>query len=232
MSDRFQSALGRTAECPDLEALAGEPRTPEIERHIAACGYCRAELALLHEFESAEPGPEELASVQWIESELRRRSAADGPSPTLWERLSGWVSPGGQRAWVMVAASLMVLVAAGLIFRPNGPVGVPSAPHGTVWRSGKFAAVGPVGEIAASPNEFRWEGVTGAAGYRVQLMEVDRTVIWTGESTGTSITIPDTVRGQLKPGRSFQWQAVAQNAAGEQLAATDLQSFHIPVTRP
>jgi hypothetical protein len=233
MSDPWKPALDRTPECPGLEALAETPRPPEIEQHVEHCSHCRTELALLREFETAEPGPEELASVQWIESELRKRQTpAVAARPSVWERLSGWFAPGRQQVWVMAAATLMVLVAAGLYFRPDGTARPAAAPDRTVWRSGKFAAIGPVGEVSTSPREFRWEPVADATNYRLQLMEVDRTVIWTGESSAPDVAIPDAVRAQFLPGRSFEWQAIARNAAGEQLAATDLQTFHIPVTRP
>jgi len=232
MSDGFRAALGRTAECPTVEALAETPRRPEIVRHMESCAHCQAELALLHEFESAEPAADEIASVQWIESELRRRQVAPSPRHTVWERLAEWWAAGGQRAWVAVAASLFVLVAAGVYTRQDGAPRTPSTSDGMVWRSGKFAVLGPVGEVAAGPAEFRWEAVAGAANYRIQLMEVDHTVVWTTSATLASVGIPDHVRAQFKPGRTFEWQVVAQNATGEQLAATDLQSFHIALTRP
>lgn len=234
MNDRLKAALGRTADCPSVEALATAPDNPDVQRHIEACIHCRAELVLLQEFESAEPQPEELASVQWIAGELRRRNSAiaqASPSPSAWSRFLAWLGavpgPGRGRALVMVAASLLIVVTAGVYFRQSSAVRPPAS--GIVWRSGRFAAMAPSGEMAQSPVEFRWEAVPGAASYQVQLLQVDRTVIWTGESSQTTIEIPSNIRAQLRPGRAFQWQVTARNTAGESIASTDLQDFRITV---
>ena len=236
MIDPIQTALGPSGDCPTLEALAAAPAGSDIERHLAACAHCRTELALLREFETAEVRPHELASVEWIASRLRRdAAAATGRTrpETVWNRLRAWVAfpfaPGPQRAFAAVAALLLV-VAAGLYLRPAAETRHPAAVDGTVWRSGRFAAVSPAGDVAEAPAEFRWEPVPDAAAYRIQLMEVDRTVIWSGDSAQTAIAIPQAVRAQLQPARAFLWQVTAKNQAGQPVASTDLQTFHVLIT--
>jgi hypothetical protein len=236
----FKSALGPTGECPRPELLAAAGN-PEVQRHLASCSRCRTELAMLLEFEKAEPRPDELAGVKWIQTELRRRSpelTAVAPTAlpqpvSIWERLHAWVQylslPHGRGMLLVAAASLLVMVTAGVYLRQGGDVPRPSPSAGgaDVWRSGQFAAVSPVGDVAQSPAEFRWEAVPGAAAYQIRLMEVDGAVIWSSEVTPTSVEIPHNVRSKLAPGRAFQWEVVARSAAGERIASTVLQNFHI-----
>jgi hypothetical protein len=231
----IKAAVGRTANCPGLETLAQKPRKPDVERHLETCSHCRAELALMHEFENAEPQPDEMAAVQWIESELRRREAAvTVPLPSTWNRFFGWLqmafAPGRHRAFAAVAASLVIAVAAGVYFRSGDTARLPGNTAGDLWRSTALATISPAGEITQTPTELHWEAVPGARRYQVQIMQVDRTVVWTGESDQTTVQIPRNIREQLKPGRAFQWKVIAHNAAGEQIASSDLQIFHIIVT--
>jgi hypothetical protein len=236
----FKSALGPTAGCPRPELLVSAAGNPDVQRHLENCSRCRTELAMLLEFEKAEPRPDELASVQWIQSELRRRSPeltaavpAVFPQPgSIWERLHPWVgylwSPRG-RGMLLVAASLLVMVTAGVYLRQGGDAQRPSTSAGgaEVWRSGQFVVVSPVGDVAQSPSEFRWEAVPRATTYQIRLMEVDGAVIWSSDVTQTSVEIPHNVRSKLTPGRAFQWEVVARSAAGERIASTVLQKFHI-----
>ncbi len=70
----LRSAMGKTAQCPSLEALAA--MDAKARAHAEQCAYCRNELAMLVEFQDAAPLPGEAADLAWIQSELKRRSAA------------------------------------------------------------------------------------------------------------------------------------------------------------
>lgn len=239
MADGMKPVPGRPAVCPSLDALAAPAPGPEIQSHLDNCSQCRTDLALFKAFETDQPRPDELASVQWIENELQRRTRAATstvPSPSAWSHLLAWVGaafgPGRQRAFALAAASLLVVVATGLYVRHAGQVLPAGPPDGMVWRSSRFTAISPSGEITKTPVDLRWESVSGAASYQVQVLQVDRTILWSGETTQTAVKIPDNLRVQLTPGRAFQWQVFARNPAGEQIASTDLQNFHIVVTTP
>jgi hypothetical protein len=236
----FQAALRRTGECPDLDALAAGAENANVQRHLANCSRCQNELAMLQEFESAEAEPHELESVQWMESQLRGRlPELVSPAPAelqhssgVWERLLGWIritlAPANRRTVSLAAASLLAVAGAGLYLRRGSDVPRPSAPvASSVWRSAQFAAISPAGDLSQRPSRLQWESVPGSATYRVELREVDGTVIWSGETTQPEINIPAAILVQLKPGRAFRWQASAFNAAGAKMAATNLQSFHI-----
>ena len=56
-----------------LDASLPEPSRARVAVHVAACERCELELALLKEFESATPRPDEEATVDWIVGRLRRR---------------------------------------------------------------------------------------------------------------------------------------------------------------
>src|SRR5690349_2348442 len=79
----------------DLPAEAAERRA--METHLAECGHCRAEFALLREFEAGTIRPDEKEAVQWIAerlaSEGRRQRAAKSMEPRRewWRRL--WTPP-------------------------------------------------------------------------------------------------------------------------------------------
>ena len=243
--DLLKAALGRTGDCPALESLEAAETNPDVQRHLAGCSRCRTELAMLREFRGAEPRAEEMASVEWIASELRRRSPElAGPAPVVHpqpasprDRLRAWTgglfAPQRRRTLSLAAVALLVVVAAGVYLRPGANFERPSPSGGTaVWRSGEFAAVSPLGDVTEAPSEFRWQTVPGAATYSIQLVEVDRTVVWSADSTRTSIEVPAEIRQKLKPARAFHWQVVARNAGGQNIASTDLQTFHILATRP
>jgi hypothetical protein len=200
----------------------------------------------LREFESGEPVVEELASVKWIESELVRRAlptssaaltsnAAPAPrSASIWERLSLWAEdlapPRRRFALSMAGVSLLLIAGAGIYLQRGGepPLTNPAAP--AVWRSLRFAAIGPVGDLTQAPAVFQWEAVPGAAKYAIHLRGVDGVEVWSEESAQTTIAPPQAIRSMLTGGRAFHWTVDARNAAGEKMASTDSQTFHILAT--
>jgi len=205
--------------------------------HVEHCAYCQNELAMLVEFQQAEPRQEEAADVAWIQSELERRSATTRQASvpdSVWARISSWISHTfPSRGWqtIAVAAGLIFVVAGGMYLR-QGNEGLRPAGEAPVWRSQGFAGVAPLGDVAAAPADLEWEAVSGAAKYQVRVMEVDRTEIWRAESSGTRILLPPEVRAQMTAGRSFLWTVTAHDVTGSTVAETGLQTFHIFATSP
>ncbi len=235
MTNPIRRACETTPECPSLESLAQRHREPALRNHVETCAHCRTELALLSAFEQADAKPHERPPVQWIEGELRRRFSTPpfAAAPSRWSRLVaaiGRFADGGYRTLALGAASLLIAIAAGVYLRPQAALQNSALSEEVILRSAAFAAIAPAGDVAAPPTEFRWQTAPGAARYEVQLVEVDRTVIWSGETTLTQIEIPSDVRAQLKPGRTFQWKVLSRNSAGEQTGSSNLQIFHTVVT--
>jgi hypothetical protein len=237
----LKSALSPAGDCPGLTALAGADLSPEIQRHVSGCSRCRTELAMLREFENGAPNPEEAAAVHWIQDELLRRApqfarpiaAPPRPSP-IREGIGHWVSdlfsPRRRFALSMVGVSLLLLITAGIYSRRGSEEPLANPAHPAVWRSGQFAAVSPIGDITRPPANFQWESVQGAVKYVFQLSGVDGAELWHGESSETNIEPSKEIRNLLKPGRAFHWKVDAQNAAGETIASTGSQTFHIVAT--
>ena len=196
---------------------------------------------MLREFENGAPNPKETAAVHWIQDELLRRGpqftspieAPPRPSP-IWEGIGHWVSdlfsPRRRFALAMAGVSLLLLITAGIYSRRGSEAPLANPANPAVWRSGEFAPISPIGDITQTPASFRWEGIPGAKKYVVQLSGVDGAELWHGESVETGIEPPREIRNILTPGRAFHWKVDAQNAAGETVASTASQTFHIVAT--
>jgi hypothetical protein len=168
-------------------------------RHIESCTYCRKKLALLKSFEAQ--------SLQPIQADRGKGSPAFG-------RIA------------LAAASLLVAVGVGVHFRQTqefdlkGPV---------IYRSAQFAAISPIGSVVSAPPAFKWEAVADAATYRLSLMDVDRSEIWTVETSDTTVAAPPEVQRKMTAGRGFLWTVSARNTAGEKVSETDPQKLYISI---
>lgn len=236
----LKAALSRTRQCLPVEILAAIAEEPvdagtnlQAREHLSGCAHCQSELALFREFQEAEARSGEIESVAWVQSELRRRSAevAGIGAESAREPESLWARVTARRHWrtlSLVAASLLVAVTAGLYLRSGADRDRRGEP--VIYRSRKLSAVAPMGEISEAPADFQWQPAPGAAKYQLRLMEVDRTLIWSAEVANTSISIPLAVHERMTPGRAFLWEVIARNGAGEKIAESNLQNFHILVT--
>lgn len=199
---------------PDVQALA----------HIACCPRCQAERALLAEFESATPLPEEEGKVAWISRRLEDRltpmRAAPKPEPR-WRR---WLSFRSLNTIGFSLAAAMVVVALGVgLYGRRQPLLV--APQGALTlRSGEIAAISPLGDLDAAPSMLLWQPVAGASSYSVRVMEVDRTLVWIGETKVPSAALPARL---IAPGKPLLWQVTAKDAAGNALAQSASQRFRL-----
>ncbi len=202
---------------------------------------------MLREFEAAEPRPEELADVQWIQSELARRRAATSPTPEpaqpravvapasrggLAAGLSDWLAalfePRRRFALSMACGALLVIFVVGISLRHNSEE--PLTGSNPVFRSSDIVAIAPAGDLTAPPTEFHWEAVPAAAAYAIELTGVDGAVLWSAQSTVASVAVPAAIRAQFVPGRAFRWSVTARNTAGQKIASSNLQSFDISAT--
>jgi hypothetical protein len=196
---------------PDVQALA----------HIALCPRCQAERALLAAFESATPLPEEEGKVTWISQRLESRLAPLRPAKLPEPRWRRWFN---FHTMGFSLAAAMVVIALGVgLFQHRKPLLI--EPRGElVLRSGELQAISPVGELDGAPAELLWQPVAGASSYSVRVMEVDRTLVWIGESKLPSAALP---RRVVVPGKPLLWQVTAKDGVGKALAQSALQRFRL-----
>jgi hypothetical protein len=238
MSDRevLKSALASTPDCltlPQLEVLAAGQT--QSNSHLLQCPRCQAELEMLKSFESTEPLPGEGAAVAWISSHLERqvdqiknpsrqtKSRSTSASPSWMARLFG---TGRMRYSVLGAAVALVAITSVLVLRPSKePELRASLGNQPVYRSQQVQVVGPAGDVAEVPKTLDWQGFPGAKTYKVVVMEVDQSPLWTTEISGTFVTIPDAVRGRIVVNKPILWQVTALDSAGTVLASSSTQRF-------
>ncbi|HLK65800.1 MAG TPA: hypothetical protein VKU19_20325 [Bryobacteraceae bacterium] len=231
----LRAALGPTAECPPFDELASPDASEKVKQHLAKCLHCRAEVEMLARFESAEPQPAESADMAWIEAELARRAPVTAARPkTAGERIREWFGwlpfPAGRTGFALAGVVLALLVAVGVSLRLSSVGQHPTTDQPVVFRSGRFAALAPAGDLTTAPSQFHWENVPGAASYHVRLLEVDGTEVWSVDSASASVEIPIAMAAQLIAGRAFQWDVAARDNAGHTISTTNLQTFHILAT--
>jgi hypothetical protein len=241
----WKGALSATNVCLTPEGLCRllERSSPELasaRAHLSDCPRCQTELMFLKEFQSGATQAEEAAEVSWITAVLERRfgqlpanlrALRSGPLPDVerdgwWARL---VAPRRIRTAAFGLAAALLVTAVGLHLRAaREPDLLSDAARGpTVLRSEELIVVGPAGDINEAPAELRWQSAPGAAGYRVQVMEVDHAQLWETESNQTSVLLPAAVRRRIVPGKTLLWQVSALDAARNVVAASQNVRFRV-----
>jgi hypothetical protein len=115
--------------------------------------------------------------------------------------LSGRTRRWGWSAVAVLAAAAVLLLVVG---RPGGL----HAPVGSPTRSGRTESLAPAmlapvegATMPSSAARFVWHSVGGSAAYRLTLTDERGDVVWTTESSDTSVTPPSTLR--LSAGRTY-----------------------------
>ena len=242
MSDRDTLKLGlaATPECLTTEQLESLLDGKHSNSHLTQCTRCQAELALLKSFETGAPLPDEGAAVAWISANLDRqleniKNPARGPLARPANQGSApqgsWLARtfgfGGMR-WVLPAAAVAAIaIASALLLRPEKAPELHANAGGQspIYRSQEIQVVSPVGDVRPVPRELRWQAFAGATAYKVVLMEIDHSQLWTSETKETVAGIPLSVRAKLLPGKPILWQVTALDAQARVLATSQVEKF-------
>jgi len=243
MSDRdiLKSTLAPTAGCLKPEQLEALLEGKHSNPHLAECPRCQSELSMLKAFESAAPLREEGAAVAWIGAQLDRelesiknplrggrvRATAQG-----LQSQGTWVSNmlGGMR-WALPAAAAVVIAIAGVVMLRSSKepeLRAKAIEQPVIYRSLEVEIASPVGEVKQLPEELRWRAFAGAESYKVIVMEIDNTPLWSSETRQTSLTIPPAVRAKMLPGKPILWQVTALGAQARVLGTSQIQRFASP----
>ena len=214
-------ALGGTPNCIPIDRL-GETLSALEAEHLTSCARCQTELALWQEFEGASASADEGAAVAWIVAELGRGAAPALPSVPA--RAWWW------REWprlAAVAATLAIVALAGYGLWDPEPAVRTRPRESPVYRTVRVQTVAPMGDVAAAPRLLEWAPLGGTAVYDVQILEVDRAVLWHGSTAATRIEIPADVIAQIVPGKTLLWEVTARDAAGAALGESGTQRVRV-----
>ena len=213
-----------------LEALlADEAADERAAEHLHSCPHCQAELRLLRAFEDQTPLPEEGAAVSWIAAQLgdKAESAASRmrSHENLWSRLFGRMP----KLAYAVAAVAALAVGLGVYdatksVEPGLQVGQGSE---STYRSTEVRALAPIGDVNRTPDGLKWESSSKASKYVVKIMEVDHTMLWSGESVDNFMTLPADVKRKIVDQKPMLWQVEALDASGKIIATSPPTRFRV-----
>jgi hypothetical protein len=226
----LKTELQPTSDCLAIDRF-GETLNDAEKAHVQACPRCEAEFVLWQEFTDSKPTPAEGAAVQWITSELHRRTAA--PRVPLPATGTGWFSSLQMRSVMGLAAAavLAVGVVGYIAWDPEPRVGLP-APGEQIYRTASLDVIAPTGDVPKAPTELVWMTFDGAVRYDVQVLEIDRTVLWRTTSLAPPVRLPGSVVEQIVPGKTLLWDVTAIDGSGTSIATSGPQRFRVSITIP
>lgn len=224
-NDRFRRALGPSAACLSIKALAlcfEGKAPPESLQHLSVCAHCRAELDLFRAFHEGPRDEAEVAAVERIADQLHSPRAIHVVAPRRrWAHMR-WFS-----AASMTAAAALLITAVGIeLRRHSAPQIATRAAIEEVARSGAVSLLSPRGDIAEVPSRIRWQPVPGAQRYEVSLLEVDQVEFWTASTTDSQIDIPPAAAARIAPAKTLLIQVKAFDPAGL-LAESPFERFRV-----
>ena len=222
-----RSALARalvpTSACIPVDRL-GDARTAAESAHLTGCARCQTEWALWQQFDRSTPSPDEGAAVQWVVAELDRRRAGGEAHPVRARRWLTWPR------LALAAVPIAVVATIGVGFWNPEPS--PRVPQGQeVYRAAGVQAMAPLGDVAAAPRTLEWAPVGGAVLYEVQILEVDRAVMWRGSTSAARIDVPSQVTALFIAGKTVLWTVSARNAGGAVVGESGAQRFRVAAPR-
>ncbi len=237
----LQSALSPSPECLSAEVLqtlldSGKAESSNAAAlHLGGCPRCQAEVAMLRAFTADQPLENEGAAVAWISAQLERklpeikggkqRVSANPKERPWWSRW--WSTSGGRLAFAATALAA-VAIAASVWMRPAEPTIVADAGgHEVVMRSEEIAGLAPVGDVNAKPTQLHWNAVPQGVSYRVDVMEVDGSILWTGQITEIFVTLPQSLRAKMLKGKPMLWRVTAFDSGGKVSATSQLERFRV-----
>jgi hypothetical protein len=232
----FAQALAPGKDCPPIERLEvcieGGAIPPDLAEHLESCTYCRTELDLLRSFYAPPRDEAEAEAVRLIADRLENpRLSLPVTVEPWWKRVldARWLGSNWLRPAVVAAAGMLIFVAAGIQWRHSvGPhLSIPNQPEQEILRSGSIKITSPSGDIRAIPDQIRWDQVAGAAQYRVGVLEVDHSELWTATTPQTRLDLPASVKAKVVPAKTILVQVAAFDSTGRKLAESEFVRFRL-----
>jgi hypothetical protein len=227
----WRDAVSATADCISMEELHQllEDTSSHVNRarHVDGCPHCQADLALIKNFESPNPNDEEAAAVAWIVAKLSQTSReAALPFAPPARKNHFWRPPyllGG------VAAALAVVLGVSLFmhYQAGRPVPIVEPSALQTMRSASLYLTAPSGSVLQTPSSFQWESLQGARSYSIEVMEVDGSILWSGQAGANVLVVNPDLAKKLQPNRVFIWKVTARDSSGNVVATSNQERFII-----
>ena len=134
--------------------------------------------------------------------------------------------------WLVPVSVVLLLIGLGLglTHRSQEPQLRADAGNGPVlYRSQEIQVIAPTGEVAEAPKTLRWKPVPGLTRYKISIMEVDESLLWSGETNDSTLTIPVSTRVKMLPGKPVLWRVTALDDQGRVLATSQVQRFSVRI---
>jgi len=229
----WQEAASAGKDCLPLEVLerlmedANAPADAKAAAHLSGCAHCQTELAMLKNFETAEPSANEGAAVAWIAAQLQRQQGALATQSSV-PHISFWRTM-FRVPYLAGAAALALVLALGISLynSDSGKGGLKGPDVGTTYRSGEIKLISPTSDLTQAPNEFRWEAVTGATNYTVELTDVLGTPLASASSTQPVLETTPQMKAIMQARKPIKWKVTARDASGKVIADSSAGSFKI-----
>lgn len=209
-----------SSDCLDADAIAAlaDGVASNVDHdamaHVAVCAHCRARLA----------------AVARLTEDATVRSEIHALRPPRRLTLQRW-----SRRQLTVSGGLAAAAAAAIVLL--GPVrsGVSTDPTRTSVESHREVAitattapgiVSPI-DIADLSDSLRWTSVPQADLYRVRIWNSEGTVVWTTDTRGTTVALPQV----LQSGIPYLWE-VSARTGWDRWVSSDFVEFTMRARRP
>lgn len=229
----WRDAVSAGENCLSLEDIErfveGGGSDEKSAQHLAGCPHCQAELAMLRSFEESLPGNADQAAVQGIADQLRRaQGARKAPARVgFWRPLLTVPHLAGVAALMLVGLGVSLYVS-NRHERPS--LRIPSS-ESQAMRSGDIHLAGPSGDLDQPPESFHWDAFPLAKSYSVQILEVDGTELWHGETMENVLIADSVVKAKMHTGKTLLWKVTAVDSSGRPIAVSSPNKFRVTRTK-
>lgn len=139
-------------------------------------------------------------------------------APSLWNRILSFLTP---KQWAAATVASAAIILAALVLIPTvqktGPEFI--LDQDTV-RGESITLI-----TDAIPTQFQWEKIGGNAEYQISIY--NHTLIWQETTRNNYITLPDSVKDKLIPGKNYFWQVKAFSPQGTLIAESSKIQFPV-----
>ena len=134
-----------------------------------------------------------------------------------------------QWAAAAVSAALIVVAVIGIHPKSSNTSSMEFFVNDDVVRGASVTLISPVIDISDVTREFKWESSGEGVEYRIYIYNhlQEQDLFWSGDTTETSIILPEEAAAKMKTGEKYSWQVKAFSAEGSLVAVSNRIEFQI-----